>query len=550
MRDLARFRAVLPASVMVAAASLFLLTESARSEVVEARRAYDFVDSLGVVTHVSRGKGVLTDEGWSALEQAIAEAGFRYVRTTITNGRGIERVRNAYETHGLRFDLRIDTRPLDGGDKKTTPLDPDRIDEMVSMTKEAGVEAVLSYAGPNEFNVQASAGNDTWHLELKEFMARLYDRVKVDPELVDKPVIAPSVYRRKTEDYLAMGDISDRTDRGCLHNYNGGRLPSYDLDERLNDARIMTPDSPVWVTEYGYRTAGQDPITEASQAKYLPRYAAEFFIRPDVERAFGYQIIDEKPIDERPDNAYGLLRNDFSRRPAFHAMKNIIRLLDDGDGDFTPGRLDYDLIGDLTDVHSFLVQKKSGEFYLVVWQEVDSYDRKAQVDLHPEPRPLTLTFNTPVAEASAFLPTGLDLADPDEARLPVDVYADPIAVALDVPDELMVIEIVPALDIQPAGGPEDTAAPDAPANLAARWGGSKSIALSWEVPDDDAGVVGFKVYKGGSEIATTGEPSYLFNGKWGRTYAFSVSALDAAGNESAPSQPVKVTLSRAWISSH
>jgi hypothetical protein len=534
---------------MVAAACLFLLTDSARSEVVEARRAYDFVDSLGVVTHVSRGKGVLTDEGWSALEQAIAEAGFRYVRTTITNGRGIERVRNAYETHGIRFDLRIDTRPLDGGDKTATPLDPDRIDEMVAMTKEAGVEAVLSYEGPNEFNVQAAAGNDTWHLELKEFMARLYDRVKGDPDLADKLVIAPSVYRRKTEDYLALGDISDRADRGCLHNYNAGRMPSYDLDERLNDARIMTPDYPVWVTEYGYRTAGQDPISEASQAKYLPRYAGEFFIRPDVERAFGYQIIDEKPIDESPDNAYGLLRNDFSRRPAFHAMKNIIRLLDDDAGDFVPGRLDYDLIGDLTDVHSFLVQKKSGEFYLVLWQEVDSYDRKTQVDLHPEPRPLTLMFNTPVAEAATFLPTGLDLADPDEARLPVDVYADPIAVALDVPDELMVIEIVPALDIQPADNPDDLEPPAAPVNLTAGWGGGSSIALTWQMPAGDVGVAGYKVYKGGKYLATTDVTSLRFNGKWDRTYTFSVSALDAAGNESALSQPVKVPLSIAWIRS-
>lgn len=230
-------------------------------------------------------------------------------------------------------------------------------------------------------------------------------------------------------------------------------------------------------------------------------------------------------------------------------MKNVIRLLDDGDGDFAPGRLDYDLIGDLTDVHSFLVQKKSGEFYLVVWQEVDSYDRKAQVDLHPEPRPLTLMFNTPVAEAASFLPTGLDLADPDEARLPVDVYADPISVALDVPDELMVIEIVPALDVQPADKPDDSEPPAAPVNLTARWGGGSRIALTWRMPAGDVGVAGYKVYKGDKYIATTGNPSYRFNGKWDRTYTFSVSALDAAGNESELSQPVKVTLSIAWIRS-
>jgi hypothetical protein len=69
------------------------------------------------------------------------------------------------------------------------------------------------------------------------------------------------------------------------------------------------------------------------------------------------------------------------------------------------------------------------------------------------------------------------------------------------------------------------------------------------VPDDDVGVVGSTVYKGDREIVTTGEASHLFNGKWGRAYTFSVSALAAAGHESVLSQTVKVRLSSAWISS-
>ena len=179
MQGPAHVRAVLPASVVVAVASLFLLSEAARSEVVEARKAHDFVDSLGVNTHISRRKGVLTDEGWSIIRDAIAEAGFRYVRTTITNSRGIDRVRDTYQTHGTRFNLRIDTRPLDGGDK-TTPLNPDRIDEMVAMTKQAGVDAILSFEGPNEYNSQQDYNPD-WAGQLREFMKRLYERVKADP---------------------------------------------------------------------------------------------------------------------------------------------------------------------------------------------------------------------------------------------------------------------------------------------------------------------------------------------------------------------------------
>jgi hypothetical protein len=69
------------------------------------------------------------------------------------------------------------------------------------------------------------------------------------------------------------------------------------------------------------------------------------------------------------------------------------------------------------------------------------------------------------------------------------------------------------------------------------------------MPAGDVGVAGYKVYKGGKYLATTDVTSLRFNGKWDRTYTFSVSALDAAGNESALSQPVKVPLSIAWIRS-
>lgn len=549
MQGQARVRAVSPAFILIAAVSLFLSTEPARSEVVEALKAYDFVDSLGVNTHISRRKGVLDDEGWGIVGNAIADAGFRYVRTTITNGKGIDRVRDMHATHGTRFNLRIDTRALEGTD--TIPLRADGIGEMIDLTKQAGVDAILSYEGPNEYNAQ-QGDNPDWANQLKGFMKRLYEHVKADPEIAGKPVLAPSIWRRTTADYQAMGDLSAWTDKGCLHNYNASRRPSDALDRNIEGAASMTPGQPIWVTEYGYNSAVDSadvwyPITEYSQAKYLPRYAAEFFIRPEVEKAFNYQIIDEWPAEQRPDKAWGLLRNDFSKRPSYLAMKNTIRLLDDGDGDFTPGSLDYDLIGDLTDIHSFLVQKRSGTFYLVLWQEVDSYDRKARVDLHPDPRPLTLVLNTPVAEASTFLPTGLDLADPEEAGLAVDVYADPIAVALDVPDELLVVEIVPALDIEPAGVPDDIAAPNSPEGLAARWGGGRSVALSWNPPADNVGVVGYNVYRNDKLIATTDEPSHRFNGKWRRTYTFSVSAIDAAGNESALSPTVEVTLSSAWV---
>ena len=137
-----------------------------------------------------------------------------------------------------------------------------------------------------------------------------------------------------------------------------------------------------------------------------------------MQKAFIYQIIDESPISKAPDKARGLLRNDFSKRPMYFAVKNTIALLDEPDGNFSPGNLNYDLIGDLTDVHSFLVQKKNGTYFLVLWQEVDSYDRDARADLFPPDRPVTLKLNALPTLVRTYMPTGLDIGNPENGRLP------------------------------------------------------------------------------------------------------------------------------------
>ena len=67
-----------------------VLAQPVDPKVVQAQKAYDFVDSLGVVTHVNRGKGVLDDSGWATISDAIAEAGFRYVRTTVINDEAVQ----------------------------------------------------------------------------------------------------------------------------------------------------------------------------------------------------------------------------------------------------------------------------------------------------------------------------------------------------------------------------------------------------------------------------------------------------------------------------
>lgn len=67
--------------------------------------------------------------------------------------------------------------------------------------------------------------------------------------------------------------------------------------------------------------------------------------------------------------------------------------------------------------------------------------------------------------------------------------------------------------------------------------------LSWSGATDNVGVIGYKVYKGGVLEATLGNvSSYQATGLTAETtYQFTVSALDATGNESALSNTLSVT---------
>jgi hypothetical protein len=67
--------------------------------------------------------------------------------------------------------------------------------------------------------------------------------------------------------------------------------------------------------------------------------------------------------------------------------------------------------------------------------------------------------------------------------------------------------------------------------------------LSWPAATDDTGVTGYSVYSDGKLVSASGGTSLRLPGLTaGATYTFTVTARDAAGNESAPSGPVTVTM--------
>jgi chitodextrinase len=88
-----------------------------------------------------------------------------------------------------------------------------------------------------------------------------------------------------------------------------------------------------------------------------------------------------------------------------------------------------------------------------------------------------------------------------------------------------------------ACAPSDTQAPSVPQNQRMTGATQTSISMSWSASSDNVGVSGYNLYRDGTKVGSTTQTSYTFSGlKCGTTYTLGLSAFDAAGNESDPSQ--------------
>jgi chitodextrinase len=87
----------------------------------------------------------------------------------------------------------------------------------------------------------------------------------------------------------------------------------------------------------------------------------------------------------------------------------------------------------------------------------------------------------------------------------------------------------------------DSKAPSVPTGLKGTAVSSTQINLSWKASTDNVGVVGYTVYVNNTALTTTTAASFRQTGLTpGTTYSYSVSAFDAAGNNSASTAAVSV----------
>lgn len=409
------------------------------TSVVAAKSADAFVDAIGMNTHFREGAGSIYAQ--EALPALLGELGIRHIRDA-ANAFGPARIAPLYDRYGIRSNIIVDI-VHQGVGFHVTALQDDWA-ESIEGPNEPDF-ALLSYGGFKD------AGRDTFNdfRANHAFQTDLYNAVKANPKTANKLVMSSAMAFAIHASFVAGPPFEARS----LHFYSpDGDVPDYWRLHAwgLPNAKLISPDRelPLYVTETGYHTGKttRGSISFLAQKKYTPRLLATYF-NLGVKRTWLYELADQGTDLSNKEKNYGIIANDLTPKPAYTALKNLIGILKErtwnietkkwSDLTVNPGSLDFTLAGDTRTVRHTLLQKSNGDFYLLLWNEVPSY-RKGDIEVLP--LPLTVNVNIPIAGAEYYT---LDSTSPKSSS-PAGVQS----IAIDVPDEVVILRLTPA-EVQP-----------------------------------------------------------------------------------------------------
>lgn len=407
-------------------------TGAVAQPVVEARSAAAFRDSIGVATHIVYYDTAYGD--WPRVVAKLDELGVDHLRDGIYGNPDWrdwnERYYRAVElaaAHGKKFAFGMGEPNFRAGS----------LDQLIAVAGGRLRGAAEALEAPNEYDL--FHGGPNWTTELRDYQQELYTKAKADPALRDLPVIGPSLVYGDSRDKL--GSLASLMDVGNMHPYTGGEAPSQGHLERESAlAAKVSGRKPLFATEVGFHNAlssrsGQPPVSEEVAASYLLRTYLEHF-RAGVERTYAYELIDEKPDPALADaeQHFGLLRNDFSNKPAFTALKNLLQLVGRPAPVSAPRALGMTLEGETSGVQQLLLQRSDRSYTLVLWQEAREWDTKLRAPLPGLARRVSLTVPASSSiEAARPVVSGVSRPLPSEqGRVSLDVPADPLILQINL----------------------------------------------------------------------------------------------------------------------
>jgi hypothetical protein len=404
----------------------------------------DFLNSMGVSSHVGIG---LDDATTSAT--AIAYLGVRNVREN-SSPFHVQDWIAMHKSAGIKVCLLTDN-DLNG-----------TIDTAKQLNA-AG--ALLAVEGPNEPNnwpitYQGQTSSKTTSMPVAAFQRDLYAAVKGDASMKDIPVFHSSEAGGAEPDNVGLQFLTIPNGAGTLmpagtkyadyanihdYLYRHMRQPVDNVawkafDPTLNadwsgmyvefghtwkghfngysNTELMT--LPRVVTETGWTTGAPSELTPEQEGRlYVSLYLSAF--KQGFAHAFIYMLRDEP--QEGAWAMLGLFDETYKPKKSALYIHNLTTILADS-GTRVPEKLNYSIASKPDTVHDLLLQKKSGKFELVVWDE----------------RPSGGTTDRVVVDLGAMR-SSVTVFDPIVGTAPTEMHPGASSVSLTLSDHPVVIEL-------------------------------------------------------------------------------------------------------------
>jgi hypothetical protein len=343
-----------------------------------------FLSSLGVNTHVDQGVS-----GGSYL------APLRYlgVRNIRDGGRHRPQIQLINRQTGVRLDL-ICSGDLEAAIETGKAL--------------ASTGALMAFEGPNEpnnfpitYNGQSGGGDRSWEA-VARFQEALYRAVKLDPGLQQYPVFAVSEAGAETDNVglqflkiptgagATFPDGTKYADYANPHNYVSSNRKVY-IDNQAWHAADPTLNG-FWdglFGEYGITWRRHFQGYSKEELQTLPRVSTETgwdsvagvggertqgtvlvnTYLAQFKRGWRYTFIYQLRDGEGGSGNQGLFNSNSTPKLAATYIHNLTTILADRTPIVSPGHLKYSIVDQPATVHDLLIQKSSGTFELVIWDE-------------------------------------------------------------------------------------------------------------------------------------------------------------------------------------
>jgi hypothetical protein len=423
-----------------------------------------FVDSIGVNTHLS----YVGSAYWNYLTNPSPDG---YTTISSLKTLGVRHIRDSIETTSSSFGLvtcgPMQTISANGaswdlytnyqytGDTVATTVTADLATAFSCLGSKASY--LLAFEGPNELDDAPCADQYcTAEVLQQAAMTKAAQEASVFPSTTNIFAAAPANGRCEADTAWGAADggqlatnIKFTNNHGYFGNdqpdiaATGGSVcglgPLYGSWKYfMAAAGLLAPSShyPVVTTETGYTdgccgiTGEATPVDPTTKTKYEMRDLLGYFVNGSY-----YTFIYDLATDST--GTFGLTDQYLNPKPAYIAIENLIKILSDPGSSYSPPGLELKETFP-SDVSSLLLGKRDGSYWLVLWQNNQSYNTVTDTAIVVTPTTGTLTFSTAPTVINQYV------FNPVTGTVTVDPVTPGTSVTVPISDTPEVIQIGPS----------------------------------------------------------------------------------------------------------